>query len=201
VARTWIYSIFYDAWQNTFQPPLPKQSETPLEMILADIRRAIRTRSYYPALVVALTIPEICVSLTLDRDEFVKEKHYVAWVEKYCRLGQPGIGMPAIDCFRLRGGLIHRANFAGHPFASHHELVLSVRRPGMHATMITKGKVTTAYVGLHEFCDEMARAALRWLEEHRADPIALRNMESLIRYRPEGVLSFMGEYRIKPAIA
>jgi hypothetical protein len=44
---------------------------------LDDIERAIAAKVYYPALLLALTVPEICMALSLNRETFVKEKHYV----------------------------------------------------------------------------------------------------------------------------
>jgi hypothetical protein len=54
--------------------PSPSLLPLPLEHIIQDVRRAINARLYYPALVVSLTIPEICVSLTFDIAKSVKER-------------------------------------------------------------------------------------------------------------------------------
>lgn len=85
---------------------------SPLSSILADIQRAIDAKLYYPALLVALTVPEICSALTLDNSVFVKEKHYVAFVDRYTT--PKSLGCDGLTCFRLRGGVVHRANLAGH---------------------------------------------------------------------------------------
>lgn len=178
-----------------------RRDRTPLEEILSEIDRAIRKRNYYSALIVALTVPEICTSLTLERASFVKEVHYITWIEKYLSLGQPGIGMSAKDCWQLRGGVVHRADFSGHPYSQFTRVILGVRRGNaVHATHIRRGDELVAYVCLHEFCKEMTKGALRWLESHRNDEIVLNNMQRLVRYRPEGTKSFLGFHKIKPAI-
>src|SRR5689334_18703005 len=94
-------------------------SPTPLESILADMNRAIEARLYYPALLVALTIPEICCAL-LEKDATpVGHKRYMAFIDKYAPHGDPvkkivGLGLSSLDCYRLRCGVVHRGNAAGH---------------------------------------------------------------------------------------
>jgi hypothetical protein len=48
----------------------------------------------------ALTVPDICSALELPNSVFVKEKHYVAFVDKYTTPRQPSdlMGNPAIGC-------------------------------------------------------------------------------------------------------
>src|SRR5580658_6876543 len=54
-------------------------SPSPLDTILSDMNRALAARLYYPGLLVALTIPEVCIALTFDDDAFVKQDHYAAF--------------------------------------------------------------------------------------------------------------------------
>jgi hypothetical protein len=49
-----------------------------LESILGDMRRAIEARLYYPAVLVALTLPEICAALELPNSVFVREN--TTWI-------------------------------------------------------------------------------------------------------------------------
>jgi hypothetical protein len=81
-----------------------------LESVLLDVNRSIKAKLYYPALLVSLTLPDICVATTLDRDMFVKEKHYVEWLERYT--DKASLGISPIDCYRLRCGVVHRPEFA-----------------------------------------------------------------------------------------
>lgn len=176
---------------------LKRKNITPLERMLLEIHHTIKRKNYYAALVVTLTIPEVCAALTLDKNSFVKEVHYTDWVEKYIS----GIGMSAKDCWRLRGGVIHRADFSGHPYSEFTRVVFGVRRSNaVHALHVRRGDEKIAYVSLHDFCDEMTKGALLWLEEHRSDQRVLENMQRLVAYRPEGAKSFLGMHNIKPAI-
>src|SRR5690606_23209998 len=55
----------------------------------------------------------LCAALALEKSVFVKEKHYVSFVEKYTT--KPELGLGGLDCYRLRGGVVHRGSFSGHP--------------------------------------------------------------------------------------
>jgi len=167
---------------------------SPLGSVLIDIERAINARLYYPALLVALTVPEICCALALDKSEFVKEKHYVTFVDKYG--AQREIGCDGLTCYRLRGGVVHRANMAGHPKFDATHVVFTIPESGasIHALSIVveMQNKKAAMFDLVQFCQGMVNAAHRWYENHKDNPKVQSNMSSLIRYCPEGLKPFVG---------
>jgi hypothetical protein len=168
---------------------------SPLALVLSDIERAIQAKLYYPALLVALTIPEICVALTLDKKVFVREQHYVAFIDKYTTPGGPnGLGMSGIDCYRLRGGVVHRANFAGHPKVDWTNVVFTVPETGpqIHALSIKVQEKTAAMFSLGLFCRAMIGAAHAWYEDHKDDAKVAEAMNDMIRWCPNGLAPFVG---------
>ncbi len=172
--------------------PEPSGEFAPLESILDDIQRAISARLYYPALVVALTIPEICSALALDKAVFIKESHYVAFVEKY--IDAPELGVDGLRCYRLRGGVIHRASAAGHPkFAATHVLfTVPESNFRMHGGgMLEVGEKTALPIDLQMFCSEMIRAARRWIEDHRQEQKVIANLPNLLSWRADGMPPFI----------
>jgi hypothetical protein len=162
---------------------------SPLGVVLNDIQRAIDAKLYYPALLVALTVPEICCGLELDNSQFVKDKHYKAFVEKY---GRPnGTAVDGETCYRIRGGLVHRANLAGHPYLgsdiTHVVFTLpesQTRIVGLNFVHNGKKALT---LDLDHFCRAMVKAAQDWYEANQNNPIVLKNMENLIRYVERGL--------------
>lgn len=94
-------------------PPSSLSLISPLASILIDIERAIAAKLYYPALLVALTVPDMCMALTLPKNDVVKERHYVKFIDTYTT--PPELGLSGIYCYRLRGGVVHRADMRGHP--------------------------------------------------------------------------------------
>ena len=141
----------------------------------------------------ALTVPDICSALELPNSVFVKEKHYVAFVDKYTT--PPALGLDGQSCYRLRGGLVHRANLAGHDKfgASHVVFTLPGTAGVVHALSIVgsrSGKVAAMF-DLVTFCSEMIAAAKRWYEDHQASALVEVNMQNLIRYCPDGLPPFV----------
>jgi hypothetical protein len=168
---------------------------SPLGLVLADIERAIHAKLYYPALLVTLTLPEICMALTLDKNVFVKEKHYVDFVDKYTTPGPPDfLGLSGIDCYRLRGGVVHRANFAGHPKVDWTHTVFTVPETGgqVHALSIKANEKTAAMFSLRLFCDAMIRAVYHWYEDHKDNSKVNEAMNDMIRWCPNGLSPFCG---------
>lgn len=169
---------------------------SPLASVLQDIERAAQAQLYYPALLVALTVPEICCALALDNSVFVKEKHYAAFVDKFTTQG--ALGLDGQSCYRLRGGLVHRANAAGHPYlgATHVIFTTPETQGGIHGIIMEglggDGNIKRAAIlDLARFCTEMIAGAFRWYEDHQNDPKVTENMNNLIRYLPGGLSPFV----------
>jgi hypothetical protein len=167
---------------------------SPLYSVLNDIELAIQAKLYYPAVLIALTVPDICSALALPNSVFVKEKHYVAFVDKYTT--PPALGLDGQSCYRLRGGVVHRANMAGHGKfgATHVIFTLPGSLASIHALSIIhreSGKIAAMF-DLADFCGEMIAAAKRWFEEYQDNPTVKENMRNLIRYCPDGLFPFVG---------
>jgi hypothetical protein len=144
---------------------------------------------------IQLSVPEICVALTLDKKTFVKEKHYVDFVDKYTKEGGPeGLGMTGLACYRLRGGVVHRANFAGHHKVDWTNVVFTVPETAIqiHSLSMNAAGKTAAMLSLTMFCKAMISAALRWYEDHKDDPKVAEAMNDMIRWCPNGLPPFCG---------
>jgi hypothetical protein len=159
---------------------------------LTDVQRSIDARLYYPALLVALTVPEICAALTLDNSVFVKEKHYASFVDKYAT--PRGLGCDGLMCYRLRGGVVHRANIAGHPLLGSTHIIFTVPESQIkiHALTIKAGEEKTATMfDLVRFCSMMVEAAYAWYEDHQNEPKVEANMRNVIRFCENGLAPFV----------
>jgi hypothetical protein len=171
---------------------------SPLGLVLNDIERAFHAKLYYPALLVSLTVPEVCEGLILDKSEIVKQKHYVGFVDKYAP--QSELGVSGIECYRMRGGLVHRANFAGHPKAEWTNIVFSVPETNMEVHGLTmqglnsRGEVEKMAIvlSLRNFCVTMVNAANRWYSANEGNPAMQNAMNDLIRWCPNGLPPFVG---------
>ena len=55
----------------------------PLELAFKEIEKAFEVGLFYLAIVVTLSIPDVCARLELPPDARVREKHYRAWMDAY----------------------------------------------------------------------------------------------------------------------
>jgi hypothetical protein len=127
----------------------------------------------------------------MDISEFIKQKHYVAFVDKYST--PTGLGLDGESCYRLRGGLVHRGNAAGHAYWGQTHVIFTVPESAnaMHAFSMVVGDKSTAVFDLVSFCDAMILAARIWYEEYQDHPKVIANMPNLLRWRPTGVPPFI----------
>lgn len=165
---------------------------SPLERIFEDIERAIAAKLYYPALLVALTVPEICMGLSLPKDNFVKRAHYVEFINNYTT--PASLGLDGESCFQLRGGLVHRGDLRGHAQFKNSHVVFTVpeSRATIHAlTLMWDDDTSASMFDLVMFSDAIIDAGRRWYVDNRNDNTVLENMKNLIRWRPHGVPPFV----------
>jgi hypothetical protein len=122
----------------------------------------------------------------------VKEKHYAGFVDKYTLPME--IGLSGLDCYRLRGGLIHRGNVAGHPKFQQSHVIFTTPESGIHIhglTMKAHQKEAIMF-DLTIFCEAMIQAALRWYADHQTHPKVIENLPHLLSWRPFGMPPFVG---------
>jgi hypothetical protein len=132
---------------------------SPLASVLADVQRCIDAKLYYPALLVALTIPDTCAGLALDLNLFVKEQHYAAFVDKYGR--EAGLGCDGVTCYRLRGGIVHRGGMVAHRLSQVTHVIFTLPESPLKVTGITlkSGENSAFTFDLVTFCTAMVKAA------------------------------------------
>jgi hypothetical protein len=165
---------------------------SPLERIISDIEKSIAAKLYYPALLVTLTLPEICMGLMLPRSKFVKQPHYVDFIDRYTKASN--LGLDGAGCYQLRGGLVHRADLRGHAYFEGTHVVFTVPESQgfIHSLSVQVGDKIALMFDLEIFCAAMISAARNWFDVHKDDPQVLENLKNLIRWCPEGLSPFVG---------
>lgn len=160
------------------------------------MNRAIRARLYYPALLVALTLPDICVATTLDQSMSVKPKHYIEWIDKYTV--ESDLGLSGTDCYRIRCGVVHRGNFSGNPKFDYSHIIFTLpeTKGGIHALSIAVKNKRAGMLDLVLFCNTMEQAARKWFQDYKSNPKVLANMHNLIRLCPNGILPFVAGFPV-----
>lgn len=167
----------------------------PIDTVLLDIERCMRAGLIYPALHLALSVPDVCSSLETAHDEqarFRIEKRYVAWCKTY--LGREFTKFTAGDCWALRGGVLHNGIFAAHSKSQYDRVVFTVPNQKrtfhdtIHRVKDNDGKVVEKIMHLDAemFCKSMIRAARRWYGKQADHPMVMQNIPHLVRLRHKG---------------
>ena len=161
---------------------LPK----PLSAITADVERAFKAKLYYPALVVALTLPEVCSALPMDTNEFVKGPHYRKFLEIYANPTE--LGLSPMECYRLRGGVVHRggAGFNQVESFSHVFFTIPETVNSIHGIRLVGPNGFAMTLDLRLFCSAMVRAVCRWYLDNQNHEKLASNLENLISPRSLG---------------
>lgn len=164
-------------------------------MVLNDIAKALDAGLHYLALSVALSLPDICSSAEEDRkpgDKIWKgtQARYVEWCEQYL-IPQFSV-FTAVDCWALRGGVIHNGKLHGHPKEQYDRVVFMLpdARVYMHECISrNNGGVTESalQLDLKTFCNHMVSAVGRWLDAKQGEPVVRDNLSNLVRLRPGGI--------------
>lgn len=161
-----------------------------LETVVQDMHTAFDAKLYYPCLLVALTLPEICSGLVLPKDRFVKQAHYVTFIDTYSTPAE--VSARGVDIYRLRGGLVHRGDLRGHAHLDATHVIISVpeTKSSMHAFSIGVEDKLAWMIDLKMFVSGMDAAVRRWYLDNKSHHLLAENLPNLIRYSPSGVSPF-----------
>lgn len=168
-------------------------AENPLDAILTDIERALAAKFYYLSIAVSLTLPDICSSLEQETSAaWVNEKTFVAWCDQYFMDSYPTL--TALDFYQLRGGVLHRAEFAGHKKFRFTRVLFTLpdgRGTVADQNMMGMGEEVAINLDAALFCNNMIDAARKWYLAHTEDLVVRENLPNLVRYRPDGLAPFI----------
>ena len=172
--------------KTAFEAIIPYQ----LKNILNEMDACLEAGMYYPALLVALTLPEICTALTTTPDVQIKWHHYEAFVANYC----DGLGIDGPSCYRLRGGVVHRGNAAGHQFIGLTNVVFTTPSSGssVHGTKMFQPEKSALVIDLAKFCSSMKAGVFSWYAANKDSDLVKKNIPELLSPRSNGIAPWVG---------
>lgn len=162
------------------------QNSHPMETVLGEIERALNAELYYLAVVLALTLPDMCAALESDDGRTTPDK-YKAWYDANLA-GDLG-WLTAADCYSIRCGVVHqgRLGFPGKQFA---RVIFSVPTPQkniFHNNVINDALQFDVVL----FTRTIVNAVRGWMKLSAANPNVQVNLPNLIQYRPQGLAPYM----------
>jgi hypothetical protein len=162
-----------------------------MEMILGEIERAVRSNFFYLAIALALTLPDICSALQTKNGK-TNDGLYRKWIKKYLK-EIPGLS-PS-DCWSLRCGVIHEGNLKIKNEQKHRVIFTlphssGARMLGGFTIVHQQEGVRALQVDAVQFCEEMIAGVRAWYKHLADDPVVLKNLPGLVRFRPYGMYPF-----------
>lgn len=167
---------------------------SPLNFILREMVQVHKAGLYYAAITIALTLPDICSKATFEPsdDNYWRgvQARYEAWCERY--LSTRLQSLTAQDIWALRGGVLHQGQTFGHPKSRFERVVFIL--PDKGNNQFTFGSLSVggeevkpvSAISTVTFCTAFLEAANEFLAATKDNEIVQKNLEGLIRFRPQG---------------
>jgi hypothetical protein len=155
-----------------------------METTLQEIERALDAQLYYPAVVMALTLPDICAALESPEGK-TSGRQYRDWYNRYLASAYPEL--TDVDCYSLRCGVVHEGRF-GHSngrIASVTFIPMPMR--GLVYSYNCRTDEFHLLLGAENFCRTVIEKVRQWMSEKKSDPTVQSNLSRLVRYHPGGL--------------
>ncbi len=166
-----------------------------MDFILDAVESTSRHGHSFPAIVTALTVPDIAGAV--DNPNTCSQERYAKWVNDWFLPSFPCYAMNYIDglvLYALRCKLLHegltdpsKAPAAAKSSAGAHKRLIAFNvGPGtlMHlCTSIEASGDTWTILRSETFCEEIVAAARKWLVTRKANPAAMKRLRGLVDIR------------------
>jgi hypothetical protein len=151
-----------------------------VDVILAEIKRALDARAYYAALMTTLTLPDVCAALASPGGKTTKSKKlYKAWCDRWFT-GYPDL--TSTDLYSLRCGVVHQGTL-GHGDSQFARVIFSLPE----SPVVTVLMDDMLSLDLHTFCQVMMDAVERWYATEKHNRTVQENLPRLVQVHPDGL--------------
>ena len=164
-------------------------STTPLDALLDEMNMAVEANLNLVALSVAVAIPAICASLTMENGRSNGED-YKAWCKANLTADNGFKHLTSEELYSLRCGVLHQgqASFGDlnkkaisfpHP---HSKAIFTIENGGMK---IGENTSNDQYINsVKIFCHDISSAARTWLEAEASNETVQTNLLNMMNYKP-----------------
>jgi hypothetical protein len=182
----WTYGISFDGYVlvpvNGYWVARPWH---PMEMALEEIEKALEHSLYYLAIVMALTLPDVCSALENPKG-LTNGGMYRRWCKKHLKSRFPHMSPNSLQ--DLRNGVIHSGQ-TGIANQQYGRVIFTVPHPSGNRILnssIDMGSSGVLQLDATDFCQGMVEAVRDWYEQVKADVNVKANLPNLVRLRPSG---------------
>jgi len=157
-----------------------------MEMVLQEIERALNCGLYYLALVMTLTLPDLCAALESPNGASSGVR-YRAWYD--ANLAARYTTLTADDCYNLRCGVVHQGRL-GHPHLQYGRVLFTVpnaQRNVFHNNIMNDALNLDTIL----FCGDVIDSVRRWFATAQGTHNVQTNLPHLVQYRATGLAPYM----------
>jgi hypothetical protein len=164
----------------------PMEVLHPLETTLQEIEKAIDAGLCYAALVVALTLPDICATLESE-NAYSGNREYKKWYRE--NLAHKFHHMTDEVAYSLRCGMVHQGNLQIKTKGAEPPRVIFTLP---HVNAVVHNMKMNWHGGSYlqfdavSFCHDMIAAVRDWYNRKKDDAIVQANLPNLLRVHPNG---------------
>jgi hypothetical protein len=172
--------------QDGFWKLLPGPTLHPVEALLQEIEKAIEADLNYLALLLTLTLPDICAALE-SADARSTKILYKKWYKQniFAVIG----GMSPDEAYELRCTVVHQSTGLASSARTYSRVVFTMRKGQYRIdSMVLQDALT---FDLELFCRRWIKATRDWVDSTRTDPIVLANLPNLLQVRPFGLAPYV----------
>jgi hypothetical protein len=154
-----------------------------METILKEIEGALQANLYYLAIVMALTLPDICAALEAQ-DGRTSQNKYKAWYN--ANLAAKLSFLSADDCYSLRCGVVHQGKFGDRLTQYDRPLFVLPSNAVFMNCKVARPDGEFYLTSAAEFCLVMIAAVRQWFAAKGQDGVVKANLPNLMQYHPTG---------------
>lgn len=155
-----------------------------LGLILDELERCICCRLYYPAIMTALSVPEICASLEDEDDKFGSDA-FIGWYDQWLKSYYPEL--PGGDLWSLRNGLLHRGRYRHSRMMHKGGIQFNCgRADAVDNCVFADANGDVFAIHAPTFIKKMARAVEAWYAAKGSDPVVIANLKRMVTNDPNG---------------
>ncbi|SNV32086.1 Uncharacterised protein [Chryseobacterium taklimakanense] len=158
-----------------------------MQILIDELKLALKHRLFYSALNNSLIIPDICSALTSENGQTNGTK-YKEWFDRYCAQKYNGF-VSGEDIYKIRCALLHQGKL-NHDYPNFEKILFQI--PNENNIILHNNKINNSLnLSLENFVNDVVSGYEKWWEEHNNDQIVLKNLENSINYYPNGMAPFI----------
>lgn len=153
-----------------------------METILEEIESAAKSDLWYAALVLTLTLPDICAWLEapVGASTSRQKSRYIRW----CNKNFNNVSLDGTACWDLRSGVVHQGMYRNR---SYDRIIFTVSGHQVHGLILEARNEKALSLSAEMFCDEVITCVKTWYNQNKEEKPVADNLNKLVRKRPDGL--------------